>query len=273
MVLLKKSLGVIFLASILLFLNGCGSDDQTQNKETFAANEIIDMHGQTENLERLDTFVNNVQSGVEDEVELVRYTTEGAPILHNLKYSGSTLTFTLDTTKDAYGNGGVTSYDCNSIRKEESNIETKYVLEGCPNSQINELLYISHDVEKEDYFAFQLNYGVGQRNEINTKEEKLSIYLEDGQTVTVSDFQFSKEEMNNIYRRMILGSYLKQKILSNSCKQEPHESYELKVWINSATKHYEWDECDQNKDGQEMTELVREIVKILEGNSSYPAAA
>lgn len=270
--MVKKYLEAVILAALITFITGCGTDDQTmkQNEKVISAsNEIIEMHGSTENLERLDAFVNNVQSGAQDEVELIRYTTEGAPISHHLKYNGTALTFTLDTTKDTYGNGGVTSYECSTIQKEESNTETKYVLEGCPNSQMKELLWIPHDVEKEDYFAFQLRYGADRKNEINTREQKLTIDLQDGKTVTVNDFQFPKEEMNDIYKEMVLANYLKEKDLENSCEKEPYESYELTVWINSATVDYEWDACDHSKDGQKMTALMKKIVKILEENAAY----
>ena len=134
---------------------------------------------------------------------------------------------------------------------------------------MNELLLIPHDVEKEDYFAFRLKFGADRVNEINTREQKLTIDLQDGKTVTVNDFQFSKEEMNNIYKKMVLLNYLKDKDLEDSCEEEHRESYELKVWVNSASVHYKWDECDKSEDGQEMTALIHEIVKILEANAGY----
>jgi hypothetical protein len=272
MIMLKK---IVFIAFLFTFLAGCQLDKvDLENEPTKSmqptSNEVIDIHGMIENIEVLDLFVDNVQSEKKDKVRLIRYTTEGDPIFHDLDYNGSKLTFTLDTTKDKFGQGDVISNDCQSIQRLEYDTETKYVLAGCSDPQISELLTISYDIDKEDYFAFELKYGEGKKNIINTKDQELIKFLQNGETVVVSDFQFSREEMNKIYQLMIYSNYLEEKKLAKECNKIPDDAeYELTVWINSAERHFEWSECDDSKDGKEMTELVGNLLTILKNNPTY----
>jgi hypothetical protein len=271
LIMLKK---FVFITLLCAFMAGCQLDKvNSENEPTKSrqptSNEVIDMHGMIENIERLDIFVDNVQNGKKDMVRLVRYTIEGDPIFHDLAYNGSKLTFTRDTSKDKFGQGEVTSNDCKSIQRLESDTETKYLLEGCSDPQISELLTISYDTNKQDLFAFELKYGEGKKNIINTKDQELTKDLQNGETVTVSDFQFSKAEMNKIYKVMVFANYLEEKKLSKECNKKPFSDYELTVWINSAERHFEWSECDDSPDGKEMTELVGNLLTILKNNPTY----
>lgn len=265
--LMKKLVLLMLLSTFIIIFSGCQKEQYTgsnQEPDKPGYDEVMDRHGQVENRERLDTFVEKVQSGSKDKVRLTRLTIEGDPIYHDLDFDGTTLTMTLDTTEDEYGNGEVTSYKCKSIVKQESNTETKYMLEGCSDSQMGELLFIQHDVEKEDYFAFELKYGVDKKNEIDTKELVLTKVLPNGDMQTVSDFQLSTDQMNRIYKQLVYANYLQPKSLSNSCKEKSYETYELNVWINSGTRSYEWTSCDQSDDGKQMTSLIQSIIEIVE---------
>lgn len=257
------------LVFILIFISGCqfyGTDKPGINREP-GNDEVVDIHGGLENVQRLDHFVENVKNNKRDKVRLVRYTDEGDPIFYNLNFNGSNLTVKYDSTKDQFGGGEVKTYHCKEIQKQESNTETTYLVDDCP--EIGELLSISHDVDKQDLFAFDLKYGVGKKNEINTKDKELIKDLQNGEIVAVKDFQFSKEEMNKLYKWMILSNYLGEKKLSKECNKKPYVSYELTVWINDAIRHFEWSECDQSKDGKEMSELVQNILDVLKKNPHY----
>lgn len=257
-----------FLTMCGLFLSGCESEAQniqSNNKaEKLSHNEVIDRHGQVENLERLNIFVEKVQSGSNDKIKLIRYTIEGDPIYHNLDFDGTSLTLTYDNTEDKFGQGEVTTYTCKNMTKYESNTETKYMLQGCPNPNMGEILHISHDVEKEDYFAFELRYGEEKKNEIDTKGQKFTKDLKNGETMTINDFQLSTEQMNLIYKQMVYANFLQPKTLSNSCNKESFDVYELNIWINGGTRNYEWTSCDQSQDGREMTALIQNIIEIVE---------
>uniref|UniRef100_UPI0019679266 hypothetical protein n=1 Tax=Escherichia coli TaxID=562 RepID=UPI0019679266 len=77
----------------------------------------------------------------------------------------------------------------------------------------------------------QFKYGVNKKNDVDTVNQKLVKDLQNGETVTVSDFQFNRKELNQIYKAMVLANYLDEKNLTSDCNQKPHESYELTVWI------------------------------------------
>ncbi|MDP4085314.1 MAG: DUF4362 domain-containing protein [Bacillota bacterium] len=271
MILRTKTMMLVFFLVFFALMSGCEfNKPNSKNVETFKStnNDVIEIHGSLENIERLDAFVKNTQSNKKDQIRLIRYTIEGDPILHGLDYDGTNLTFTLDTTRDKFGKGGVEAFSCKSIEKKETNTETAYLLNGCSDSSIKELLTISHNVEREDYFAFRLKYGTGKTNEIDTKNHKLVKALQNG-TFVLNDFQLSKEDMNNVYKLMILSNFLEEKKLSKKCNQKPSGSYELDVWINSALRHFKWSECDNSKDGKEMTKLAIGIIDIVKHNPVY----
>jgi hypothetical protein len=96
----------------------------------------------------------------------------------------------VDTTKDKYGPGEIKSYACKGIQKQDSDKKTEYILQGCSNPQVSELLTISHDVEKEDYFAFELKYGFGKKNKVDTRNKELIKEIQNGEMTTVKNFQF-----------------------------------------------------------------------------------
>ena len=274
MTMFKRTFFFVFITVLFALITGCqldkaNSDDHTKSEEIEkpTKNEVIESHGGLENLERLDLFVKNTQSGNKDKVRLTRYTIEGDPIFQDLEYDGSQLAIKIDTTKDKFGQGEIRTYVCKGIQKQESNTETKYIIEECPD--LSDLLTISHDVDQQDYFAFKLKYGVGLKNKIDTKNQEIIKDLKNGNTTVIGDFQFSKEEMNKIYKLMILSNYLGEKNLSKKCNKQTYESYELNVWINGGERHFEWSECDKSADGKEMTQLVHDILEILKNNSTY----
>lgn len=222
-----------------------------------------------ENIERLDQFVQSVKNGSKDMVRLIRHTIEGDPIYHDLQYDGQKLKFILDTTEDQYGVGNIYTYECDSIDKTETNTETAYTLQGCPQREGDHFFTILHDVSMQDLFEFQLRWGNEDMNEIDIKNQSITIHHGNNLATNVSDFSFSKETMNQIFKQMIFANFLSEKNLTNSCHKQTDEKYELTVLINSGEKVYSWSECDQSEDGQQMTKLVKEILTIFENSSIY----
>ncbi|WML38262.1 DUF4362 domain-containing protein [Neobacillus sp. OS1-2] len=269
--MLKRTNLMVFIILLCTFITGCQSakSNSFDYPKKPTKNEVVNIHGGLENIDRLDLFVKNAQNGKKDMIRLTQYTIEGDPIFQDLEFDGTKIAVKIDSTKDKFGGGEVRSYVCKGIRKQESNTETQYTLEECP--EISDLLTISHDAEKQDLFAFELKYGVGLKNKIDTKNQEVIKNLSNGNTTVIDDFQFSKEELNQIYKQMILSNYLGDKRLSTKCTQKTFEGYELTIWINDGIRHFKWSECDKSTDGTEMTELVHNIVDILKNNSAYQA--
>lgn len=146
--LIKK---FIFYIAILSFIVlGCKSNgisqENTLDKDNNSDSEVvpdykqspedvIDMHGDITNLDKLLTFSENVNRGKQDKIRIVSYTIEGDPILHDLEYDGNVINLTIDSRRDKYGSGSVETTICKSIEIEETEENTDYFLVGCDGTE------------------------------------------------------------------------------------------------------------------------------------------
>jgi len=73
---------------------------------------VINMHGFITNLDSIDQFVEKVENGLEAEIEIVHYTVEGDPIIHNLRFKNNVIHSTLDPRHDQFGSSGVGDQEC-----------------------------------------------------------------------------------------------------------------------------------------------------------------
>ncbi|MFL0245549.1 DUF4362 domain-containing protein [Candidatus Clostridium stratigraminis] len=55
------------------------------------------------NADRLTKFVDNVDKDIKDRINIVRYTTEGDPIITQLDFDGKDIQVSTDNSKDKYG--------------------------------------------------------------------------------------------------------------------------------------------------------------------------
>lgn len=256
------------ISMMLLFLSGCSvNTQQSPNTYKHQEKDVINTHGSIENIEQLDQFVDDVNNEEVSKVRVVHYTIEGDPIFLDITYDGTSIQSRHDSTKDQYGSGEITEQRCERITKNETDTETSYELE-C-GEETKEILHFQYDTEQQDKFEFQFKYGVNKKNDVDTVNQKLVKDLQNGETVTVSDFQFNRKELNQIYKAMVLANYLDEKNLTSDCNQKPHESYELTVWINGAERHFEWSECDKSKHGLQMKKMKNEIIRVIEENETY----
>ena len=135
-----KIIARFFILSLILLVSGCTSGekpiDNNMNKDsippyTKTSDDIIDTHGNLENKERFDEFFNNVQQGKDDNIRVVKYTTEGDPIIYSYAFENEKINVTIDTRRDNYGQGNVIHTICTSIKDNE---KINYELEGCSPS-------------------------------------------------------------------------------------------------------------------------------------------
>ncbi|RIU92040.1 DUF4362 domain-containing protein [Oceanobacillus picturae] len=139
---MQKLLRFVSVLIITLVVVGCQNTEystkpnQEQNNipdYTPSTEDVKDRNGDIENIKRFEEFRQNVENGRKDSVRVVRYTTEGDPMLHDLEYSGGIITSTRDTRRDTFGDGEINTTTCTSIKIIESTESTEYVLEGCEN--------------------------------------------------------------------------------------------------------------------------------------------
>lgn len=228
--------------------------------------DVVDIHGMVKNRELLDAFIDRSEGSQ----RLIRYTIEGDPIYHDLTYKNGRVELRVDTSEDKFGQGEVRTYTCGKITREETDTFISYKLTGCSGEPKDmELLQIPFDVSKQDRFEFVLKYGPNLTNEINTLDYKLLKDLGNDQMVAVSDFSISEQERQQVYRELVLAGYLNEKKLSSACKEPNADSYDLKVYINSGERHFQWKSCDTGPDGKQMTAAVKEMIRILQAGSIY----
>ncbi|WP_162551296.1 DUF4362 domain-containing protein [Paenibacillus tepidiphilus] len=227
---------------------------------------IIKYRFKVKNVERLDTFMER-KSGSQRVVQL---TVEGDPIFEDLQYKRGKLEYTLDTTEDAYGPKVVRSYTCSALKREETETMLSYTLTGCDGEVPDrQLLRLDFDPKQLGSFGFVLKYGFGRGNEINTPDGTLVKDLLDGTAAGPVPFKYTQDEMQQIYRRVVLADYLADKEVSEACNIKPYASYELSVAFGSREQHYTWSECDNSRDGQEMTGLAEYIIGLAEETDVY----
>ncbi len=102
-----------------------GSDQAADN------GDFVNGRGLTRNREQWDTFIANVEAGVQDELQIVRYTIEGDPVFDNLSFDGKTIMHRYDNTHDAFGSPGKTIDFCRTIEGKKKGDGTEYVLASC----------------------------------------------------------------------------------------------------------------------------------------------
>ncbi len=117
----------------------------SRNVTTIESNKIIIKNGPNDydsiNVKRIESFIENSNNGVDDEIEVTQYTIEGDPIITTVRFNAIDRTFELmkDNTQDKFGKP--------EIIKKEYDSSYKAKLGG------NALV---EDGKSRTYYAFQL---------------------------------------------------------------------------------------------------------------------
>lgn len=106
------------------------SDMAAANGDVVAA-----LSGGVLNAERWLTFVDKLENGERDEVQVVHYTIEGDPIFRNMIYDGNSFRLRYDTTHDANGAPLDRTDFCEGVHADEMDEGTVYTLKGCGDSE------------------------------------------------------------------------------------------------------------------------------------------
>jgi len=113
----------------LSILSAC--NQSYDSNEAIKRGDIVDLHGQVSNLDRLDKFINNIETGTKDKIRLTRYTEEGDPIYYDFTFDGNKVKYKYDNSNDKHGSSKIKSSDCMKMKKENEGSELEFKLEGC----------------------------------------------------------------------------------------------------------------------------------------------
>ena len=133
-----------FIFFLMLLVSGCNSVQTSHDIYMYTDNNPpptiktidirIDTNGKLENKERFDKFFNSVQQGEADRISVVKYTTEGSPIIYDYEFENHVINVTIDTRRDDYGQGNIVHTTCTSIIVNEDKEKTSFELDGCTPS-------------------------------------------------------------------------------------------------------------------------------------------
>ncbi|MGD8189699.1 DUF4362 domain-containing protein [Brevibacillus ginsengisoli] len=253
------------------FLLGCGN---TEEKGT-----VMQPNSDIQSVDSYKSFVQKVESGMPVQLKKTDYTTEGDPITHEVTYTGKSLEYILDDSKDKFGpsNRGRKTFVCKELEKRSSTVGLEYMLTGCtgerseiwlPMEQANDPSVV---VPKD--FHFKVKFGVEAKNEINTFSDSLTKDLIKDGVITIHNFTFKNDELIEIYNEIKKADiFLKKELNSNTyCRQIPFNSYELSVQFNGRFQTYTWSEenCGLTKDAQDLTRIVQLIRRIVEKKEQF----
>jgi hypothetical protein len=149
--IVKKILISIFM---ILIITSCQNQNSTEHISRVSSQEskieyslekakkngdVIDIHGEVFNLEKLEKFISNVNDKKKSKIRITRYTIEGDPIFYNIDFDGKIIHFTIDNTMDKYSEieKGKNTIICSSIKKEESSEKVRYVLDDCEKKKVD----------------------------------------------------------------------------------------------------------------------------------------
>ena len=130
-----RKLGLIVC---LLCLAGCGKYTMEEAKE----NGDIIVQKDVTNSDRFESFLKNATQGKSDQIRITAFTTEGDPVLYDVKYDGKSYYYTSDSSRDQFG---TTDDDrknevCKRLVKTSEKEQSVYTLRQCAEGADHELL-------------------------------------------------------------------------------------------------------------------------------------
>lgn len=99
---MKKYLILVITVSMLIF-SACNKQEENYYKSNSKDDTITYNLKGNVNADRLTKFIDNVDRGIKDRINLVRYTTEGDPIITQLYFNSEDIQISTDNSKDKFG--------------------------------------------------------------------------------------------------------------------------------------------------------------------------
>ena len=93
---------LVIIVSILIF-SACNKQGEKYYKSVSENDTIAYSLEGNASTDRLTKFIDNVDKGIKDRINLVRYTIEGDPIITQLYFNGEDIQIATDNSKDKFG--------------------------------------------------------------------------------------------------------------------------------------------------------------------------
>ncbi|MCH7322537.1 DUF4362 domain-containing protein [Solibacillus sp. MA9] len=113
---------------------------------------VIDKHGQIENGEVFEQFVQQVNNKKPASVNITHYTIEGDPIYYRTDYDGTKFHLEIDKREDKFGNGGFEYYSCEVLTDVHNGELLEYYLSQCEDTEAKlHLLVMPFNTDNEQF--------------------------------------------------------------------------------------------------------------------------
>ncbi|RJP02579.1 DUF4362 domain-containing protein [Exiguobacterium sp. RIT452] len=139
--------GLAVIGFCLLTLGGCG---KSYSMEEAVKNGDIVTTPEQHHMDRFATFLKHVDEKEKDTIRITNYTTEGDAILEDVSYDGKRFTYSLDSSRDAYGSqtDDRNKEICQNLEKRTENERSVFFLTDCEEGEDHEIL-VSDVAESE----------------------------------------------------------------------------------------------------------------------------
>ncbi|MFF2887358.1 DUF4362 domain-containing protein [Paenibacillus sp. NPDC057967] len=142
---MRKTTVFIFISLLLMSCSSSKDPYHELRKSTI----LVDALG-TKNTKRIDQFMTAMSQQKSDEIGIVHYTVEGAPIVQELAFEGGDyIRYSYDNSRDKYGADYSASTTCRSLEIRQSVEEdihiSNYVLTGCDEiigASVGDVIYV-----------------------------------------------------------------------------------------------------------------------------------
>lgn len=114
----------------LIMLSACNSKPYNLDA-AIERGDIVDVHGNVKNSERLEEFYQNTLNNNKDKIRIIQLTIEGDPIFNDLEYDGKEIIYRYDNSEDKFGKSDVRTTTCKSLITSKIQTGNEYRLEGC----------------------------------------------------------------------------------------------------------------------------------------------
>lgn len=120
----------LLILSVLLLAGVWGCSDNKVNsvpksepytsEKAISRGDIVSFE-KVYNLDKFEQFITNLSSKKADNIRVTSYTDEGDPIFKDLKFDGNVISYSYDTSNDAFGgsNTGVRTDTCSEVTSKK----------------------------------------------------------------------------------------------------------------------------------------------------------
>ncbi|WP_037287782.1 DUF4362 domain-containing protein [Saccharibacillus sacchari] len=116
---------------MVILLSGCSTSKPYNFEAAAERGDIVDVHGQVSNAQRLEEFNQNFLQNVKDKIRITRSTIEGDPTFYDIQFNGKEIKLKYDNSKDKHGRSIRQSTVCESLIARETQRGIEYSFDEC----------------------------------------------------------------------------------------------------------------------------------------------